>query len=321
MTTLTEHLETLRDADAERLAAMLMTVAEAGKTIAAELARAALVGRLGTTGTKNVQGETVKKLDAWSNNVVVEALRAGGQSATLVSEELEETLHVGPGRGGWVVCVDPVDGSSNLDINGIVGTIFALRRGGANSAAEVLQPGTAQAAAGYIMYGPSTLLILTTGNGVNGFTLDPASGVYVLSHRNIRMPFRGHTYSANEGNTSKWEASVGRWLEHLKGTDAATDRPYSARYAGSLVADMHRTLLEGGVYCYPAERATASGKLRLLYEAAPMGLIAEQAGGRASTGRGRILDVVPETHHQRVPLFIGSSHDVALAEEFIAGRR
>ncbi len=195
---------------------------------------------------KNVQGETVKKLDAWSNDIVVDALRASGRVATMVSEEMDEPVRVA------------------------------------------------------------------------------ATGAYTLSHSKVRMPPRGKVYSTNEGNTSKWEPGVKRWVEHLKASDAATHRPYSARYVGSFVADMHRTLLEGGIYCYPAETAAdpqSVGKLRLQYEAAPMAMIAEQAGGRATTGRERILDIKPSTHHQRVPLFIGSADDVALAEEFIAGRR
>ena len=322
MTTLADHLTTLKGPDADGLAAVVTALTEAGKTIAGQLARAALTGMLGSTGSKNVQGETVKKLDAWSNDIVVDALRASGRAATLVSEEMDDPVRVAGVRGGYVACFDPVDGSSNLDVNGIVGTIFSIRR--ASGAGDHAQAGTAQVAAGYIMYGPSTLLVLTTGDGVNGFTVDPGTGEFTLSHSKVRMPTRGKVYSANEGNTSKWDPGVRRWIEHLKTSDAATGRPYTARYVGSFVADMHRTLLEGGIYCYPAETAAdpkSSGKLRLQYEAAPMGMIAEQAGGRATTGRERILEITPTTHHQRVPLFIGSADDVGLAEEFIAGRR
>ena len=277
---------------------------------------------LGTTGSKNVQGETVKKLDAWSNDIVVDALRASGRVSTMVSEEMDDPVRVSGVRDGYVACFDPVDGSSNLDVNGIVGTIFSIRR--ATGDADHVQAGTTQVAAGYIMFGPSTLLVLTTGEGVNGFTVDPATGAFTLSYSKIRMPARGKIYSTNEGNTSKWEPGVRRWVEHLKAADPATGPPYTARYVGSFVADMHRTLLEGGIYCYPAETAAdpkSAGKLRLQYEAAPMAMIAEQAGGRATTGRERILEITPTTHHQRVPLFIGSADDVALAEEFITGRR
>ena len=316
--TLRDHLERARgDGD---LTSVLIRLAEAGRVIAGELARAALVGQLGTTGETNVQGESVKKLDLWANDVVVKALEATGVVSTLVSEEMEAPLPLTTRRsqGRYVVCFDPVDGSSNLDVNGIVGTIFSIRGG-----AEPLQAGTAQVAAGYIMYGPATLLVLTTGDGVDGFTLDAATGEFVRSHHRIGIPARGRIYSVNEGNFSKWEPGVRRYVEHVRAADVATGRPYSARYAGSLVADFHRTLLEGGIYLYPADTAAggkSSGKLRLQYEAAPMGFIAEQAGGRASTGRERIMAIVPASVHQRVPLFIGSPEDVGLAEDFIAGR-
>jgi len=227
-----------------------------------------------------------------------------------------------------VVCFDPVDGSSNLDINGIVGTIFSIRRRRAAGADHVkpdaLQPGTAQVAAGYVMYGASTLLVYTAGDGVHGFTLDPTIGEFVRSHDQIRIPRRGKIYSANEGNSPRWEPGVRRYLDHLRTPDAATGRPYTARYVGSMVADVHRTLLEGGIFLYPADAAPGgkpAGKLRLLYEAAPMGFVTEQAGGKASTGRERILELQPASYHERVPLVIGSPEDVTLAEEFIAGRR
>jgi len=322
MTTLAEHVKTLTGPDGDGLGRVIAALAEAGKTIAAQLSRAALVGMLGTTGSKNVQGETVKKLDAWSNDIVVDALRASGRVATMVSEEMDDPVRVSGVRDGYVACFDPVDGSSNLDVNGIVGTIFSIRR--ATGDGDHVQAGTTQVAAGYIMFGPSTLLVLTTGDGVDGFTVDPDTGAFTLSYSKVRMPSRGKIYSTNEGNTSKWEPGVKRWVEHLKASDGATGRPYTARYVGSFVADMHRTLLEGGIYCYPAETAAdpkSVGKLRLQYEGAPMAMIAEQAGGRATTGRERILDIKPTTHHQRVPVFIGSADDVALAEEFIAGRR
>jgi fructose-1,6-bisphosphatase I len=198
-----------------------------------------------------------------------------------------------------------------------------LKRRGAgpeHARADVLQPGTAQVAAGYVMYGPSTLLVTTTGDGVHGFTLDRARGAYVRTHTNLRIPARGRTYSVNDGNFTRWPDGVRRFIEHVRAIDVASGRPYTARYAGSLVMDVHRTLLEGGIYLYP-EDAAGSGKLRLRYEASPMGMIVEQAGGAASTGRARVLDLVPTAPHQRVPLLIGSSEDVQLAEEFYAARR
>ena len=331
MITLETHLDDGHGPDAADLAAVVCAVAAAGVTIADELARAALIGQLGTTGDTNVQGEKVKKLDVWANDVVVAALDATGRACTLVSEEMEEIRHR-PERctaSRYVVCFDPVDGSSNLDVNGIVGTIFSVlprRDAGPNHArADVLQPGTAQVAAGYIMYGPSTVLVLTTGDGVHGFTLDRARGAWVRTHTNVRIPARGRTYSINDGNFARWPEGVRRFVEHVRAIDVATGRPYTARYAGSLVMDAHRTLLEGGIFLYPEDAAgsgkQSTGKLRLMYECSPMGLLMEQAGGAASTGRARILDLTPASPHQRVPLLIGSPEDVRLAEEFCAARR
>jgi fructose-1,6-bisphosphatase I len=331
VTTLDAHLAAGRGPDAAGLGALVRALAAAGVKIADELARAALIGQLGTTGETNVQGEKVKKLDLWANDVVVQALDATGHACTLVSEEMEEIRH-DPAQcpsAGYVVCFDPVDGSSNLDVNGIVGTIFAIfkrrRQGAEHARADVLQPGTAQLGAGYIMYGPSTLLVLTLGDGVHGFTFDRARTAYVRTHTNLRIPARGRTYSVNDGNFARWPEGVRRFVEHMRAVDVATGRPYTARYAGSLVTDLHRILLEGGVYLYPEDAAgrgkQSSGKLRLMYEAYPMGMIVEQAGGAASTGRARILDLVPTSPHQRVPLLIGSAEDVRLADEFYADRR
>jgi fructose-1,6-bisphosphatase I len=325
------HLSGLPGPAGADLAALLRALAQAGVRIADELARAALIGQLGTTGDTNVQGEKVKKLDLWANDVVVQALDASGRACTLVSEEMEEIRHSRErcAAARFIVCFDPVDGSSNLDVNGIVGTIFSiLRKHGAgpdHARADVLQPGTAQVAAGYIMYGPSTLLVLTTGDGVDGFTLDRARGAYVRTHARVRIPGRGRTYSINDGNFARWPPGVRRFVEHMRAIDVATGRPYTARYAGSLVTDVHRTLQEGGIYLYPEDAAGTgsqrSGKLRLMYEASPMAWLVEQAGGAASTLRTRVLDVVPSTPHQRVPLVIGSPEDVRLAEEFYAERR
>jgi fructose-1,6-bisphosphatase I len=331
MTTLAEHLAERRGADATAVGALVTAVAEAGIRIADELARAALIGQLGTTGEVNVQGEKVKKLDVWANDVVVAALDATGRTCALVSEEMEEVRHSRErcADAGFVVCFDPVDGSSNLDINGIVGTIFSVlkRRGEGTDHArtDILQPGTAQVAAGYIMYGPSTLLVMTTGDGVHGFTLDRARGAYVRTHTNLKIPARGKTYSINDGNFVRWPDGVRRFVEHIRTVDVPSGRPYTARYAGSLVTDVHRTLLEGGIFLYPEDAAgtgkQSSGKLRLMYECAPMGMVIEKAGGAASTGRVRVLDLVPTAPHQRVPLLIGSPEDVRLAEEFYAARR
>jgi fructose-1,6-bisphosphatase I len=221
-----------------------------------------------------------------------------------------------------VVLFDPLDGSSNIDVNVSIGTIFSIhervtpeRVGG--SVADLLQLGTKQVAAGYVIYGSSTMLVYSTGQGVHGFTLDPTVGDFFLSHVNIRIPPRGKIYSINEGNHASWQPGVQNWVEWLKTPSEDKVRPYSARYVGSLVADFHRTLLKGGVFAYPADKKNANGKLRLMYEAAPLAMIAEQAGGAASTGSERVLEVVPRELHQRVPLYIGSKDDVADALKFL----
>lgn len=334
MPVLSHHLRQERRAHpalTEDLAGLIAEIALAGKTIAREVGRAALTGRLGETGATNVQGERVKKLDEWANEAMVDVLRRSGLACTLVSEEMTEPLHVADvcGAAPYVVCFDPVDGSLNIDINGIVGTIFGvrdLRRPVPPRAAQIppglprdhaeaaLAPGSGQVAAGYIMYGPATVLVYTAGHGVHGLTLDTTEGEYRLTHPDVRMPRHGKTYSVNEANWNRWGPAPRAFLESLR-ANRGGDRPYSLRYVGALVADFHRTLLEGGIYLYPAEAgARAAGKLRLLYEAAPLGMVVEQAGGRASTATERILDLVATDYHQRVPLWIGSADEVDLAE-------
>jgi fructose-1,6-bisphosphatase I len=301
------------------LGAVIVQVAGAGEVIARELARAALVGQHGTTGELNVQGEVVKKLDVWANLAVVDALRDSGVVCTIVSEEMEEPLHIERrcADGRYVVCIDPVDGSSNLEINGIVGTIFSVRpqtSGPEHVTADALQAGHAQVAAGYIMYGPATVMVLTTGDGVHAFTLDREQGRFIRSQAAIRMPAKGKIYSINEANAPKWEPGVRGFVDHLKTGGAG--RSYTARYVGALVADFHRTLLEGGIFMYPAE-TKSPGKLRLQYECAPVAFLAEQAGGRGSTGRRSIMDLVPGSYHERAALLVGSADDVGMAEDFI----
>ena len=325
---LSQHLRAVA-APTGDLALVLGQLAVAGKLVARELARAALSGRLGTTGGINVQGEVVKKLDLWANDVMVQALEASHLVCGMVSEEMDEPLHL-PDRcaqAKYVVCFDPVDGSSNLDVSGVVGTIFSIRpkqgRGADHLKADAMQPGSAQVAAGYIMYGPSTMLVCAAGRGVDAFTLEPTIGEFIRSHEKIQIPSRGHIYSVNEARAPVWQPGILRFVDYLRAPDRATGRPYTARYVGSMVADLHRTLLEGGVFLYPAEAGEdgkSSGKLRLQYEAAPMAFVVEQAGGKASTGSERILDIHPTSPHQRVPVMIGSRDDVALAEEFVAGR-
>lgn len=326
---LTRHLaEESQRLSSGDLSVLLTQISLAARVISREVNRAALVGKLGYTGEINVQGEQVKKLDVWSNEVFADALEESRLVCTMVSEEMEEPLHIdGNCSGGrYVVCFDPVDGSSNIDINGVVGTIFSILRrrgqGRDHVAADALQKGNEQAAAGYVMYGTSTILVYTAGGGVSGFTLDQTIGEFFHSHDDIRIPQRGKTYSVNQGNYHKWPQPAQRAVDYLSAPDKVTGRPYTQRYVGSMVADLHRTLLEGGVFMYPAEVGEgkkSAGKLRLLYEAAPMSYVVEQAGGRASTGTERILDIEPSAYHQRVPLIIGSADDVALIEEFYRG--
>lgn len=328
--TLAHHLRDSCPGEGADLGIVLSELAVAGKLIGRELQRAALTGRLGPTGTSNVQGEPQKKLDVWANAIVIQRVAASGVVCTMVSEEMDEPLHLADqcDHGHYVVCFDPVDGSSNLDVNGIVGTIFSIRprhgRGADHVDADAKQPGRAQVAAGYIMYGPSTVFVYTAGAGVNAFTLEPALGEFVRSHHQIRIPSRGRTYSVNDAHAPIWEAGIARYIDYLREHDPATGRPYTARYVGSMVADVHRTLLEGGIFLYPAEGKAdgqPSGKLRLQYEAAPMAFLIEQAGGTASTGHERIQAIHPATPHQRVPIMIGSPEDVAMAEEFVRGSR
>ena len=225
--------------------------------------------------------------------------------------------------GEYVVLYDPLDGSSNIDVNVSIGSIFSiLRRRGESGPTELddfLQPGVEQVCAGYVIYGSSTMLVYTTGNGVDGFTLDPSVGEFFLSHPDIRIPERGKIYSINEGNSSKWDESTSRYVAYLKDEDADSGRPYSGRYIGSLVADFHRNLLKGGIFLYPGDRKNPDGKLRLLYECNPMSFIAEQAGGAASDGRRRVMEIQPEKLHQRIPFIVGSKRDVADANRFMSG--
>jgi fructose-1,6-bisphosphatase I len=273
----------------------------------------------------NVQGEQVQKLDEIANETFCTVLQRGGKVSTIGSEELEQAICL-PGGGRYAVAMDPLDGSSNIDCNVSIGTIFGIHRRKSDpsepgTVEDLLQPGSALRAAGYIVYGSSTMLVYSTGPrfGVHGFTLDPTIGEFFLSHQNIRVPQRGSTFSINEGNACRWDDNTRRWVDHLKQEDKATSRPYGARYVGSLVADAHRTLLKGGVFAYPADSKSPKGKLRLLYEANPFAFVFEAAGGRASTGSERILELRPTELHQRTPLVLGSSDEVALFEAFARG--
>ena len=309
---------------------LLTQIALAAKIISREVNKAGLVNILGFTGEKNVQGEAVKKLDVFANEKMIEALTYSGRVCVMGSEEEAEPITLPPEvpRGHYVVLFDPLDGSSNIEAAITIGTIFSIHRrlssGPDGTLEDLLQPGRQQVAAGYIVYGSSTMMVYTTGNGVDGFTLDPSIGEFLLSHPNIRTPERGNTYSANEGNYQYWHPDVQRYMDYIHEKDPASKRPYASRYVGSLVADFHRTLLYGGVFLYPADSKdpkTPSGKLRLLYEASPLAMVIQAAGGKGSTGTENILDVQPQKLHQRVPLVIGSRAEVELAEDFFQGNR
>lgn len=289
------------------------------KIVAAAVRRAGLVDILGATGETNVQGEQVQKLDHYADQVLLKLLGNRGNVGVLASEENNEPLVVlkDPAHGKYIVVFDPLDGSSNIDVNMSTGTIFSILRrvpGSADPAGDVLQPGYKQIAAGYVLYSSSTMLVYTTGDGVNGFTLDPAIGAFVLSHPDIRIPERGSQYSVNESNADSFPAYCRRFLHWFK--SGADGRPYTSRYAGSLVADFHRTLLKGGIFFYPSTSTGPSGKLRLLYEANPMAFVCEQAGGVAIDGPRRILDIVPDSLHQRTPLAVGSPYEVNLFRDY-----
>lgn len=293
--------------------------------IAARVNKAGLSDVLGRAGATNVQGEEVQRLDVLANQILVRCVEAAGHVCVMASEENEDIIPIPDEypKGKYVLMFDPLDGSSNIDVCMSIGTIFSVHRrvteSGPGTAEDCLQKGSEQVAAGYILYGSSTVLVYTTGNGVHGFTLDPLVGEFFLSHENIRVPSRGSTYSINEGNTVRWDPRIREWVAWLKSNDAPGGKPYGHRYIGTLVADFHRTLLKGGIFAYPADAKNPNGKLRLLYECAPMAFIAEAAGGAASTGTERVLDVEPTALHQRVPFFTGSKEDVADLERFLRG--
>jgi fructose-1,6-bisphosphatase I len=305
---------------------VLYDIALAAKLISREVRRAGLVDILGQAGKTNVHGEAVKKLDDYAHDVIYRALDHCGHLCVMASEEEEGILHI-PERfrtGNYVLMYDPLDGSSNIDANISVGTIFSIHRKVSKvergCLEDCLQPGYKQVAAGYVLYGSSTMLVYTTGNGVHGFTLDPSIGEFLLSHPQMRIPTPGQRiYSVNEGNYRSWLEPQCRLIDHLKGVDGSGNPPFSARYVGSMVADVHRTLLYGGLFMYPADRKNEKGKLRLLYEAAPMAMIMKQAGGRASDGTRDILSIQPEALHERTPLYLGSTEFVDMADRFLAG--
>lgn len=308
------------------LTSLLSTIRLASKVVNREVNKAGLVEDIsGSSGEENVQGEDQQKLDIYADEVFIAAMLNRGEVCGVGSEENDEFIafdNETSKNGRYVILMDPLDGSSNIDVNVSIGTIFSIYRrvspvGEKAIIDDFLQPGTEQIAAGYVIYGSSTMLVYTTGNGVNGFTLDPSLGTYCLSHPNMRFPDDGKIYSINEGNYIKFPEGVKQYIKYCQVRDEDTNRPYTSRYIGSLVADYHRNMIKGGIYIYPTTESAPNGKLRLLYENNPLAFLAEQSGGVATDGYQRILTIKPNDLHQRTPLFIGSKIMVAKAMEFM----
>ncbi|MBN8588262.1 MAG: class 1 fructose-bisphosphatase [Rhodothermia bacterium] len=304
---------------------LIRDISIAAKVVQRDVRRAGLVDILGSSGETNVQGEIQQKLDRLAHEEFVKALERGGECCMIGSEEHAEAIPIRPSNGEkagrYIVLMDPLDGSANIDVNVSIGTIFSIFRlpdGVEHPELEhALQPGVNQIAAGYILYGSSVMLVYTTGSGVNGFTLDPSIGEFILSHPNMRVPDLGKIYSINEGNYHSWPLGLKKYIKWVQEEAPDGTRPYTSRYIGSFVADFHRNLIKGGVYIYPADTRSPSGKLRLMYEANPMAFLIEQAGGRATDGHRRILEIKPQTLHQRTPIYIGTEGMVRDVEESI----
>lgn len=321
-TTLSRHvLQQLQSfsADAQDISALMNRIALAGKLISRRLSRAGLMaGTLGFTGEVNVQGEEVKQMDTYANDVFISVFKQSGLVCRLASEEMEGIYHIPENCpiGRYTLLYDPIDGSSNVDININVGSIFAIRQQVGDDidgqGKDLLQSGRQQIAAGYIIYGPSTMLVYSIGTGVHAFVLDPSLGEFILASENIKIPKHGSVYSVNEGNFWQWDESYRNFIRHMHQHEG-----YTARYGGAMVGDLHRLLFQGGVFLYPGTQKKPQGKLRLLYEAAPMAYLIEQAGGSASDGHQSLLDVVPDELHARTPVIIGSPENVALVESFL----
>lgn len=296
--------------DAKGNFTLLLTQLEyATKIIASHVRKAGLVDILGKTGATNVYQDEVQKIDEFSNNLLVETLLSTDQVFAVASEELEEPIYSKNKQGEYVVFFDPLDGSSNMDVNISIGTIFSIY----HKSDSLLQPGNKQVAAGYALYGSSDMFVYSCGHGVNGFTLDPQIGSFLLSHPDIKIPKIGNIYSVNESNSLYWEKGMQEYVQSLK----TQEKPYKARYIASMVADVHRTLLKGGIFLYPADKKTPQGKLRLMYEVNPMSYVIMQAGGRAVSSAGNPLDIVPTSLHQKTPIVLGSPQDVETYQSFI----
>jgi len=325
--TLARHIiegEKLHPEATGELSKLLHDLSLAAKVISLEVNKAGLADILGFTGNSNIHGDQVKKLDMYAHDMIFRAIDHGGHLCVMASEEEEDIIHI-PDKfkiGKYVLLFDPLDGSSNIDANISIGTIFSIYRritsdGKPGTLEDCLQQGIKQVAAGYIVYGSSTILVYTAGHGVHGFTLDPSFGEFILSHENIRCPKKGTIYSINEGNYKYWHPGLKKYIKYLQEEDEATGRPYSTRYIGSMVADIHRNLLYGGIFMYPADSRHPEGKLRLMYECNPMAFIVEAAGGKAINGEKRILEIQPDSLHQKTPIFIGSEDDVKMVEDFM----
>jgi fructose-1,6-bisphosphatase I len=307
------------------LSRLLRDIGIASKIVNRAVTKAGLIEILGETGDTNVHGEQVKKLDVYANEQFIAAFKAGGEICAIASEENDDIIPVFSEvskNAKYVVAIDPLDGSSNIDVNVSVGTIFSIYRrksetGKAGELSDFLQTGLEQVAAGYVVYGSSCMLVYTTGRGVNGFTLDPSIGEFCLSHPDIKIPENGNIYSINEGNYLKFPEGVKKFIKYCQEEDKTTNRPYTSRYIGSFVADFHRNLMKGGIFIYPSTSKSPKGKLRLLYECHPLAFIVEQAGGMATDGFNRILEKKTESLHQTTPLFIGSKAMVQKAMEFM----
>jgi len=306
------------------LSRLLRDIGIAAKIVNREVNKAGLIDILGNAGSMNIQGEKQQKLDIYANEQFISALKSGGECCIVASEENDDIIFLDTDvskNAKYIVAIDPLDGSSNIDVNVPIGTIFSIYRRktlqGQATLSDVLQKGTEQVAAGYVIYGSSTMLVYTTGKGVNGFTLDPSIGEFCLSHPDMKIPKTGYIYSINEGNYVHFPQGVKSYIKYCQVEDKETKRPYSSRYIGSMVADIHRNLIKGGIFIYPVTSSAPTGKLRLVYECNPMAFIIEQAGGRATNGNQRIVEINVDELHQRSPIIIGSEEMVKKAESFM----
>lgn len=304
------------------LSQLLRDIGLASKIISREVNKAGITNILGFEGSTNIHGEAVKKLDIFADGQLISALERSLITCMVISEENDGVVKLGTRKGKYIVYLDPLDGSSNIDVNVSIGSIFSIYMREARfdptlREDDALQPGVKQVAAGYVLYGSSTTLCYTTGLGVSMFTLDPSIGEFILSDKQIQIPEHGSIYSINEGSYNSWPEGLKKYIKYCQEEDEETNRPYSARYIGSMVADIHRTLIKGGIFIYPHSKRYPNGKLRLMYECNPLSFIIEQAGGMATNGKERIMEIQPEAIHQQTPIYIGSKHNVTTVMDFL----